>query len=211
MLQSHHMNITEELPYHKRPEVIARTKAKYQANKEQALARQRAYYQANKEARKEYVKEHFKNNIETYRQYSKKYCDRDKHKRLAYLRRKWKEDPLYRCKHALSSSIASAAMRSSVKLPFRTKYGIVQPDLERVIGCTIEQFVAYFESLFQPGMTWANHGEWHIDHIKPVATANTIEEVERLNYYTNLQPLWSADNIAKGSTFEGVRVRRAKS
>lgn len=188
--------------------IRSKRKATYQANKEQALARQRAYYQANKEARKEYVKEHFNNNIDTYRKYSKKYCDRDKHKRLAYLKRKWEEDPLYRCKHVLSSSIASAAIRSSVKLPFKTKFGIKQPILEKVIGCTVEQFVAYFDSLFQPGMTWSNHGTWHIDHIKPVATANTIEEVERLNHYTNLQPLWARDNIAKGSLFEGVRVRR---
>lgn len=208
MLQSTIMNNTDELPYHKRPEVIARTKAKYQANKEQALARQRAYYQANKEARKEYGKEHFKNNIDTYRKYSKKYCDRDKHKRLAYTKRRIEEDPVYACRVKLCSSISCSATRAGQKLPFYTRFGFKQSELERILGCSLEQFVAYFDSLFQPGMSWSNHGTWHIDHIKPVATANTIEEVERLNHYTNLQPLWARDNIAKGSLFEGVRVRR---
>jgi hypothetical protein len=180
----------------------------YQRNKDKALANQKKLYQANKEARKEYVKEHFKNNIDTYRKYSKKYCTRDKHKRIAYFTRKLKEDPLFACKVKLSRSISNSAKRAHQQLPFKTTYGIKQSDLEKVIGCTVEQFVNYFDSLFQPGMYWSNHGTWHIDHIKPVATANSIEEVERLNHYTNLQPLWARDNIVKGSIFEGVRVRR---
>lgn len=184
-------------------------KAAYQANKEQALARGRAYYQANKGAIKEYAKEHYKNNIDMYRGYSKKYCTRDKHKRIAYHTRKLKEDPLFACKVKLSGSIRNSAKRSHQQLPFKTIYGIKQSDLEKVLGCTIHQFVTYFDSLFQPGMNWSNHGKWHIDHIKPVATATTVEEVVELNHYTNLQPLWATDNMTKGSMFEGVRVRRA--
>jgi hypothetical protein len=48
-------------------------------------------------------------------------------------------------------------------------------------------------------MTWSNMGEWHIDHIKPLATAKTEKDVYELNHYTNLQPLWAKDNLSKGA------------
>lgn len=52
---------------------------------------------------------------------------------------------------------------------------------------------------FAPGMTWANHGDWHIDHRVPLASAKTIVEREKLCHYTNLQPLWAQDNLKKSS------------
>ena len=48
-----------------------------------------------------------------------------------------------------------------------------------------------------------NHGEWHLDHIKPVSWANDEEELLSLNYYTNFQPKWSFDNLSKGNRYEG--------
>lgn len=48
-------------------------------------------------------------------------------------------------------------------------------------------------------MTWENQGEWHIDHIKPLSKSETLEELYKRCHYTNLQPLWSSDNIKKGA------------
>ena len=50
-------------------------------------------------------------------------------------------------------------------------------------------------------MSWENYGEWHIDHIKPCASfALSIEEEQhKCFHYSNLQPLWSIDNLKKGS------------
>lgn len=47
-------------------------------------------------------------------------------------------------------------------------------------------------------MTWDNYGKWHIDHIVPLVSAKTEEEMYKLCHYTNLQPLWALDNIKKG-------------
>jgi hypothetical protein len=49
------------------------------------------------------------------------------------------------------------------------------------------------------GMNWNNWEQfgWHLDHIKPLSSAKSIEEMESLCHYTNLQPLWWRDNLSK--------------
>jgi len=54
------------------------------------------------------------------------------------------------------------------------------------------------EKKFVGGMSWENYGKWHIDHIIPLSSANNEDEIYKLCYYTNLQPLWSEENLKKG-------------
>ena len=72
------------------------------------------------------------------------------------------------------------------------------------LGCSIQHFKEHIEKQFTEGMTWDNHGEWHIDHIIPLKYENpTIEEtIERL-HWENTQPLWATDNIAKSNRYIG--------
>lgn len=73
------------------------------------------------------------------------------------------------------------------------------------------ELVAHFEGLFEPGMSWENFGEWHIDHIRPLASFDTSSEddMRLANRLENLRPMWAADNIAKGSLYNGERHRYA--
>ena len=72
-----------------------------------------------------------------------------------------------------------------------------------ILGCSIEEFKLHLESKFEPWMNWDNHGKftgnynetWQIDHIVPISSAKTEEEVLRLNNYTNFQPLCSKINL----------------
>jgi len=68
---------------------------------------------------------------------------------------------------------------------------------EELLGARYELVKLYLESKFQPGMSWENYGEWHIDHIVPLASAKTESELVELFKYTNLQPLWAEDHRNK--------------
>jgi len=78
-----------------------------------------------------------------------------------------------------------------------------------LLGCSILFLKKYLELLFQYGMTWKNHGEWHIDHIKPCASFDLTKESEQKKcfHYTNLQPLWAKDNLTKGASSWPVDTR----
>jgi len=73
---------------------------------------------------------------------------------------------------------------------------------QEILGCSFEEFRLYLESKFESWMTWENRGlyngelnyGWDIDHIIPLSSATTEEELIELNHYTNLQPLCSYVN-----------------
>jgi|LakMenE18May11ns_1017448.scaffolds.fasta_scaffold9609629_2 hypothetical protein len=69
-----------------------------------------------------------------------------------------------------------------------------------IVGCSPEFLKEYLEKQFTNGMSWDLLGRHiHIDHIIPLSSAKTEEEVYKLCHYTNLQPLWAEDNLSKGS------------
>ena len=74
--------------------------------------------------------------------------------------------------------------------------GFVKNERTKIIlGIPIEEFKIYLESKFIDDMSWENYGVfWDIDHIVPLSTAITEEDVLRLNHYSNLQPLDSYVN-----------------
>jgi len=65
----------------------------------------------------------------------------------------------------------------------------------------------YIEKQFTKGMSWKNHGEWHIDHIIPLSSAKTEKELYELCHYTNLQPLWKTDNLSKNNKIPNVQMK----
>jgi len=73
-------------------------------------------------------------------------------------------------------------------------------------SCTTDELKRHIESKFSKGMSWANYGEWHIDHIVPVAAFDLSNPAHRraVNHFTNLQPLWAKQNLAKGDRYEGT-------
>jgi hypothetical protein len=59
----------------------------------------------------------------------------------------------------------------------------------------------HFENQWSEGMNWGNYGfgegKWVIDHKMPLASAKTKDEIEKLNHFSNLQPMWWRENLKK--------------
>ncbi len=97
-------------------------------------------------------------------------------------------DIISKSKLSIITSIRSSYYRMGYKFP---------GNIEDIIGLDILEFTNYIESKFLPGMSWDNRSEWHIDHIIPVSVATNITEVNKLNHYSNLLPIWKTKNLIK--------------
>lgn len=106
--------------------------------------------------------------------------------------RRQSSDPMYRLKRAVRAYLRICVL--SGKVGKRT---------ESLLGYSISELKDHLERQFVGGMNWSNYGEWHIDHIVPIAEfkfdSPEDEEFKRCWSLPNLRPLWGRDNIIKGS------------
>ena len=146
---------------------------------DRALQENAAWKAKNKDKISDYNKNYAKENLE---QISCKRSERNKLKR--------KIDPVFVIKARLRNRVWS--MLKNKKKSATT---------EKMLGCSYEFFKTYIEQKFPENMGWHNMGEWHIDHIKPLASFDLTNSEEQAIafHYTNHQPLWAKDNIAKGA------------
>ena len=70
---------------------------------------------------------------------------------------------------------------------------------EMLVDYNLDDLINHLGLQFKDGMTWENRSEWHIDHIIPLSSAKTEQEIYELCKYTNLQPLWAQDNLKKSN------------
>jgi hypothetical protein len=141
------------------------------------------------------IKEKYNNDPnyhDSIRKSSKKSITKNWKKRIDYCNKYFteraKKDPLFKMKRNFRGNIYGSFKRRGYSKNSKTN---------EILGGEWEVVKEYFESLFQEGMTWENMGEWHIDHIIPLCTSFTEDEVKKLCYYKNLQPLWGKDNWKK--------------
>ena len=167
-------------------------------NPEQDAVSQAKSYQKNKEnqraGREEYQKNYRKENKEKVSASRKKYAQKNKDKYAEYRRERAGNDPEFRLKSNLRSRLWKAV---------RDGIGKKSGSTLELTGCSWEELRSHLESQFTEGMTWENYGEWHVDHIRPCASFDlTIDKEQEICFnYTNLQPLWAAENISKSDKY----------
>lgn len=190
-----------------RDKVREQNKKYREANPEKIKAYHKAWRDENRNHLNEQQKEKywenplaFKERNDRYRashkekvaESNKRYREENKQKRTAYERNKRHSDPVYRFRSSFRCLILGYA---------RKKGYTGTKNVWEMVGCDFETFLAHIQSQFEEGMTMENygHGEgcWNVDHIVPICTAKTDEDIERINHYSNLRPMWARDNYRK--------------
>jgi hypothetical protein len=155
-----------------------RTYCKKCENKQTYESRKDVQYENNKE----YLKEYYKENREQINEW-----------RRSHFKDRRKNDTLFRC-YIIMSRMVNCSYRNS-EYEKKSKS-------QDIVGLSKQDLMIYLESKFEDWMSWDNYGlcngklnyGWDVDHIIPLSSAKTEEEMLKLNHYTNLQPLCSYTN-----------------
>lgn len=104
--------------------------------------------------------------------------------------KKYKDNKLFNLKERLKSRTCFI---------FKNKKYNKNTSTEKLLGISYYDLIIYIENKFLLNMNWENRNLWHVDHIIPLSSAKTEEELVKLCHYTNLQPLWAEDNLKKSN------------
>ena len=165
-------------------------------NYDKVFKKEKLYELKNKNKRKDYRDEN-KDIIKVYqKEYRINNPDKTKKAILKSKNIRYKTDILFVLKENIRRSILRSFKQNNMVKTNKTL---------NILGCSFEEFKIYLELKFEDWMNWENKGKpkdgilelnktWDIDHIIPISSAMTEEEIIKLNHYTNLQPLCSYTN-----------------
>lgn len=171
----------------------------YKANRDKIKARTRAWSEANRERKIENSKRHYSENKETYIQNAAEWAAENRSRRSEICRNYIARMREHKPNEFIPAEVARRLLSRVLSSTGKRKHGRTFS----IIGYNKQQFVEHMESMFQDGMSWDNHGEWHVDHIIPVAELVRcgVTNPAKINALENLRPLWAKDNMSKGDKF----------
>jgi hypothetical protein len=139
---------------------------------------------ACKECTRELKRQYYEENKEAYIK-----------KTDAYKKKKIQTNPVFHLEPRMRCRVYNALTRSYVPKKERT--------LE-YLGCTSDFFQKWIAFQLYDGMEMGNYGEvWHVDHTKPIASFNLLDEDEckKCFSWVNCRPLLAGTNIAKSASY----------
>jgi hypothetical protein len=125
----------------------------------------------------------------------REYHQRSKQRSNRRYQERYRTDPQFR---------VAVVLRKRIAMALKTRGVSKSKSLRELLGCSIQELRVHLERQFRPGMSWENHGEWHIDHIRPCAAFDLtlVAEQKVCFHYSNLQPLWAEENMKKSAKLE---------
>lgn len=163
-----------------------RTASKHRKKKAEGVQRWR---ERNPERLRQYAEQHRKryNSDAEFRAYKQ------------HIHNTWKKEQ----RKARTNSAIASFLRCRAYCALTRQFTRKCDSFNVLLGCSSQQLREHLERQFLPGMTWDNYGKhgWHVDHVRPCASFDLTdpEQQHQCFHYTNLQPLWAADNIRKGA------------
>jgi hypothetical protein len=182
-----------------------------ESEKERRKKYQKQYYLNNKISENIRSKNYRDNNLEKVKEIqrlsSKKIRNKDLEKSNNYSREWRKKNPRYGVMYNKNRTQndelfkLKTTVRNRIRDFLKLKKITKKNNTFTILGCTPQILKEHLEGKFVEGMSWENHGlfGWHIDHIIPLSSAKTEEEILKLCHYKNLQPLWAKDNLKKSN------------
>lgn len=170
----------------KKARIEAIKKNETAAERESRLARQNTYAARHREKHTDEEKKRIAEQNRRYRERNKSHLNAKRRERLS-------KSPTRK---------VTSLLRCRVWRAIRSKSALKCGSTEKLVGLSFPRLMRWLESQFQHGMSWANYGQWHIDHIIPCAAFDLSQESQQLVAfnYRNLRPLWGKENIVKGDS-----------
>jgi len=185
----------------KKEAIKLKNKRAYQKNK----LWHKKHREKNREKVRAYMKEYYKNTDEGIAaQKRKEYKINNpeeinknvKKNKSLYQKNRKDGEPMYKLK---------ANTRTMISNLLKNRGFTKNDNTNNIVGCSFEKFRYHIESQWKPWMNWDNYGNpkdgileenktWDLDHIIPMSSAKTENDVINLNHYSNLQPLCSYTN-----------------
>lgn len=178
-----------------RDEYIKYMKNYYQENIEERKVYDKKYVKKNKEKIAKYQKEYYRKNLSEKKEYDKQYFEKNRNKIYQRIKNKYDSDEMYRFKQTV---------RNAIRMSFKRKGKYKNKRTEEILGCSFETLYQYLLNTYKDiyGEEWNGTDEVHIDHIIPLATVSTEDEIIKLCHYTNLQLLKAKDNLEKNDKLD---------
>ena len=172
-------------------------------NKEKVKESKKQYYERNKEKVLEHNKQNRLDNLEVYKERDRKYHHKNRqHRKISA--KIWREanseylKKYYNNKYQNNENFHIWQIcRQLVRRAFLAIGTKKEKTTREFLNYSSQDLKEHIEKQFKEGMSWDNHGEWHIDHIIPISKATTLEEGIELSKLSNLQPLWAEENLLK--------------
>lgn len=154
-----------------------------------SIERNKRFRDKNPDKIKKWLKEYGDKNKEIKKEYDKKYRSDNKEFRNKQMREYYKKNPHLK--------LWRSTLQSCLKRMGKSK----ENKTIELLGYSALDLKEYIESLFIEAMSWENHGEWELDHIKPISKFNDDTPMDVVNALSNLQPLWKYDNRIKSDIY----------
>jgi len=175
-------------------------KSRYDDNRDSILQRKKEYHIENREDILSYKKIYREENKDKIKEYLDVYRIEHREELREYSRNnptiKALNQQSYRERHPHIIAWRSV-LHSTLKRLNTPKQGHTID----MLGYSALELKEHIEKQFLPGMTWENHGDWHIDHKKPVTLFESTEDIKVVCALDNLQPLWEFDNLSKSNNY----------
>jgi hypothetical protein len=179
-----------------------KTQKRVKENSEKYRERRQQYYFKNKERLNANARQYHKKNAEKIKLKRKEYNDSGR--KYQMILQRFKRNPAAKLGERYRAAVHNALQHTTSHKNNKTVY---------YLGCSMDNYRKYLESLWEPTMNWENYGhgngKWVIDHIRPLCSFDLNDPKQQLEAFnfTNTRPYWYISNAQKVSQDKKMSIK----